>query len=51
MGAFKRLLQCIEGTEDKNDFANNWSTANAGALKRLILRIEGNEDKNDFAIN
>ena len=48
MGAFKRLLQWIEGTEVKNDFANNWSTAYLGALKRLILWIEGAEDKNDL---
>ena len=51
MGAFKILLQWIEGTEDKNDFTNNWSTAYVGAFKRLILRIEGIEDKNDFANN
>ena len=24
MIAFKGLLQWIEGTEDKNDFSNNW---------------------------
>ena len=50
MGAFKRLILWIEGTEDKNDLDNNWSTAYMGAFKRLILWIEGTEDKNDLVI-
>ena len=49
MAAFKRLVLWIEGIEDKNDFANNWSTAYVKTLKRLILWIEGIENKNDFA--
>ena len=51
MGAFKRLIQWIEGTEDKNDLDINWSTAYMRAFKRLILWIEGTEDKNDLDIN
>ena len=45
MGAFKRPILWIEGTEDKNDLVNNWSTAYVGAFKRPILWIEGTEDK------
>ena len=51
MGAFKRLILRIEGTEDKNYFKINLSTAYMGAFKRLILWIEGTEDKNDLDIN
>ena len=51
MGAFKRLILWIEGTEDKNDSDINSSTAYGGAFKRLILCIEGTEDKNDLVIN
>ena len=36
MGAFKRLIQWIEGTEDKNDSDIKKSTAYAGPFKRLI---------------
>ena len=45
MGAFKRLILWIEGTEDENDLDINRSTAFGGAFKRLILWIEGTEDK------
>ena len=51
MGAFKRLILWIEGTEDKNDLDINLSTAYMGAFKRLILWIEGTEDENDLDIN
>ena len=51
MGAFKRLILWIEGTEDKNDLVINLSAAYGGAFKRLILWIEGTEDKNDLDIN
>ena len=51
MGAFKGPLQWTVGTEDKKDFANNWSTAYMRALKRLIIWIEGIEDKNDLVNN
>ena len=51
MGAFKRLIQWIEGIEDKNYLVNNWSAAYVRTFKRLILWIEGNEDKNDLVIN
>ena len=51
MGAFKRLILCNEGSEDKNDLDINWSTAYLRAFKRLILWIEGTEDKNDLVIN
>ena len=51
MIAFKGLLQWIEGTEDKNDFSNNWLTAYVRALTRLILWIEGIEDENDLVNN
>ena len=47
MGAFKRLIQWIEGTEDKKDLVINWSATSMVAFKRLIQRIEGTEDKND----
>ena len=50
MGAFKRLIQWIEGTDDKIDLDINWSTAYMGAFKRLIQWIEGTEDKNDSDI-
>ena len=40
MGAFKRLILGIEGTEDNNNLDMNWSTAYSG-FKRLILRTEG----------
>ena len=48
MGAFKRLILWIEGTEDKNDLVINWSTAYVGAFKRLMLWIVGTEEKNDL---
>ena len=51
MEAFKRLIQWIEGTEDKNDLDINCSTAYMGAFKRLIQWIEGTEDKKDLDIN
>ena len=51
MGAFKRHILWIEGTEDKNDFSNNWLTAYVRALTRLILWIEGIEDENDLVNN
>ena len=51
MGAFKRLIQWIEGTEDENDLVINWSTAYGGAFKRYILWIEGTEVKKDLVIN
>ena len=51
MGAFKRLIQWLEGTEDENDLDINGSTAYMEAFKRLILRIEGTEDENDLDIN
>ena len=41
MGAFKRFILWIEGTEDENDIDMNESTAEMGAFKRLILWIEG----------
>ena len=47
MGAFKRLILWIEGTEDENDLDINWSSAYMGAFKRLIIWIEGTEDEND----
>ena len=51
MGAFKRLILRIEGTEDKKDLDTNWSTAYMRAFKRLILWIEGTEDKTNLDIN
>ena len=51
MGAFKRLIQWIEGIEDKNDLVINWSASIVGAFKRLIIWIEGIVDKNDLVIN
>ena len=51
MGAFKSVLQWIEGTEDKYDFANNWSTAYMAALKRPLLWIEDIADRNDLVNN
>ena len=45
MGAFKRPILWIEGTEDKNDLEINWSTAHMGAFKNIyyglkVLRIK-----------
>ena len=51
MGAFKRLILWIEGTEVKKHLVINWSATSMGAFKRLILWIEGTEDKNDLDIN
>ena len=51
MGAFKRLILWIEGTEDKNYLDINWTTAYVGGFKILILWIEGTEDINDLDIN
>ena len=47
MGAFKRLMLWIEGTEDKNVLDINWSATRMGAFKRLMLWIEGTENEND----
>ena len=51
MGAFKRHILWIEGSEDKNDFDINYSTAYMGAFKRHIQWIGGSEDKNVSDIN
>ena len=51
VGAFKRLIIWIEGTEDKKNLGINWSTAYVGGFKRLIIWIEGTEDINDLDIN
>ena len=51
MGAFKRHILWIEGSEDENDLDINSSATSMGAFKRLILWIEGSEDKNDYVIN
>ena len=51
MGAFKRLILWIEGSEDENDLANNWSATRMGAFKRLILWIEVTEVNKDLDIN
>ena len=48
VGAFKRLILWIEGTEDKNDLVINWSAAYMRSFQRLILWIEDIEDKNDL---
>ena len=37
MGAFKRHLLWIEGSEDKNDLIINYSTAYMGAFKRHTM--------------
>ena len=40
MGAFKRFILWIEGTEDDNDFDINWSTAYVGDLKDVYYGIK-----------
>ena len=37
MGAFKRLILWIEGTEDEIDLDTNWSTAYMGAFKTYTM--------------
>ena len=51
MGAFKRLIQWIEGTEDKKRLRYKLISCLWGAFKRLILWIEGTEVKKDLVIN
>ena len=50
MGAFRRPLLWIEGTEDNFNLDLNWSTAYSG-FKRLIIWTEGTEDNNNLDIN
>ena len=45
VGAFRRLILWIEGTEDKNNIDIIWSIAYVGGFKGLVLWIEGTEDK------
>ena len=45
VGAFKRLILRVEGTEHNNDLTINWSAAYVRSFKRLILWIEGIEEK------
>ena len=51
VGAFKRHIAWIEGTDDEKYLVNNWSASIVGAFKRLILWVEATEEKNDLFIN